>query len=168
MVINNNGGSNNTDAISALIDQVMNKFDTNADGQLSGTEFKSFLSGLIGGTALTGTATSGRLAAETQTPGAFRDYMSGFNFYKLDNPGMADHDEIKYKAARVFQNYKPMPESLPAVVADLQAQGINARQVAFDKIDFNDGWGPIDVIQGAYPGGGVAWMWLPDHMLSHT
>ena len=24
-----------------------------------------------------------------------------------------------------------------------------------------DGYGPIDVIQSAYPGGGVAWQWLP-------
>jgi hypothetical protein len=34
-------------------------------------------------------------------------------------------------------------------------------QTDHDKIDFGDGYGPIDVIQCAYPGGGVAWQWLP-------
>ncbi len=164
MVINNSNNSS-TDAVSQLINQVMNRFDTNADGQLSSTEFRSFLSGLMGQAGgVQGTA----LAATPTTPGAYRDFMSGFNYYKLDNPGMADHDEIKYKAGRVFQNYKPMPESLPQVIADLRAQGINAKQVSFDKIDFGDGWGPIDVIQGAYPGGGVAWCWLPDHQMFGT
>ena len=51
--------------------------------------------------------------------------------------------------------------SLPAVVERLRAEGINATQTDMDKIDFGDGYGPIDVIQGAYPGGGVAWQWLP-------
>jgi hypothetical protein len=51
------------------------------------------------------------------------------------------------------------------VISELKAQGINATQVSFDKIDFNDGWGPIDVIQGAYPGGGVALQWLPQHLM---
>ncbi|HUU33051.1 MAG TPA: hypothetical protein VMW48_03250, partial [Vicinamibacterales bacterium] len=67
----------------------------------------------------------------------------------------------KYVAARVFQDFPPMPESIPGVIERLKAQGINAVQTDHDKIDFGDGYGPIDVIQGAYPGGGVAWQWLP-------
>ena len=67
----------------------------------------------------------------------------------------------KYKAARIFQDYAPRPESIPAVIERLRADGVNAVQTDHDKIDFGDGYGPIDVIQGAYPGGGVAWQWIP-------
>ena len=57
---------------------------------------------------------------------------------------------------------RPVPPSDSAAERAINApQGINARQTDFDKIDFGDGYGPIDVIQGAYPGGGVAWQWLP-------
>jgi hypothetical protein len=150
------------DAISQLISKVMDKYDGDKDGQLTKAEFGSFLSGLIGGAG----GAAGALAAAadpTSTPstGAYRSKLAGFAHNKIDDPTIRDAMTSKYVAARIFQDYPPMPESLPAVVDRLKAQGINATQTDFDKIDFGDGYGPIDVIQGAYPGGGVAWQWLP-------
>ena len=150
------------DAISQLISKVMDKYDGDKDGQLTKAEFGSFLSGLIGGAG----GAAGALAAaadptSTAGTGAYRSKLAGFAHNKIDDPTIRDAMTSKYVAARIFQDYPPMPESLPAVVDRLKAQGINATQTDFDKIDFGDGYGPIDVIQGAYPGGGVAWQWLP-------
>jgi hypothetical protein len=150
------------DAISQLISKVMDKYDGDKDGQLTKAEFGSFLSGLIGGTGSAANALA-KAADPTSTvsTGAYRSKLAGFAHNKIDDPTIRDAMTSKYIAARIFQDYPPMPESLPAVVDRLKAQGINATQTDFDKIDFGDGYGPIDVIQGAYPGGGVAWQWLP-------
>lgn len=150
-----------TDPVAQLITKLMDKYDGNKDGQLTKAEFGSFLNGLLSGTGVSSAAlTSGKDPDPVKT-GAYRSRLAGFDFAKLDNPTMAGAGTSKYIAARIFQDYPPMPESLPAVVDRLKAQGINAKQTDFDKIDFGDGFGPIDVIQGAYPGGGVAWQWLP-------
>ena len=158
-----------TDAISQMITKVVDKFDTDKDGKLSADEFGKFLGGLLQNGGV-GSGMAGAQAAATpdftKEPGQYRMMLAGFDHNKMDNPSMQGAGTVKYQAARIFQNYAPMPESLPAVIADLKAQGINATQVSFDKIDFNDGYGPIDVIQGAYPGGGVAWQWLPQHLMS--
>jgi len=171
----NNASSSNTDAISQLISKVMGKYDADKDGRLSSNEFGSFLTGLLGGpagqqsgtgaasaaSAAGGTAatdgTSGTYRERFDGDGPYRFYLAGFDHNNLDNPAM---QTVKYRAARVFIDFKPQPENLPAIVDRLQQIGINAKQVSSDKIDFGDGWGPIDVIQGAYPGGGVAWQWL--------
>jgi len=158
--------SGNT-AISDLIAKVMDKFDTDKDQKLSANEFSSFLSGLIGGTGTAGLPEPGAAtgkgvsAAQQANLKEYRGMLAGFDHVKIDNPDIRDAMTSKYQASRIFQNFKPMPENLPAVVAELRAQGINASQTDHDKIDFGDGYGPIDVIQGSRPGGGVAWQWLP-------
>lgn len=149
-----------TDPVAQLITKLMDKYDGNKDGQLTKAEFGSFLNGLLSGTGASGALTVGKDPDPVKT-GSYRSRLAGFDFAKLDNPTMPGGGTSKYNAARIFQDYPPMPESLPAVVDRLRAQGINATQTDFDKIDFGDGYGPIDVIQGAYPGGGVAWQWLP-------
>ncbi|MEP7116509.1 MAG: hypothetical protein ABI880_02935 [Acidobacteriota bacterium] len=149
------------DTISQLISKVMDKYDGDKDGKLTSQEFGAFLGGLLGGASpLVPGSTPGINPMEGRS-GAYRDKLAGFDFAKLDDPSMRGAGTSKYMAARVFQDFPPMPESLPGVVDRLRAQGINATQTDFDKIDFGDGYGPIDVIQGAYPGGGVAWQWLP-------
>ena len=158
----NLNSTNGTDAISQLISKVMDKYDGDKDGQLTKAEFGSFLSGLIGGTgSMAGALSTAADPTSTVATGAYRSKLAGFSHAKIDDPTIRDAMTSKYVAARIFQDYPPMPESLPAVVDRLKAQGINAKQTDFDKIDFGDGYGPIDVIQGAYPGGGVAWQWLP-------
>ncbi len=162
MNLNSSNSTTSSDAISQLISRVMDKYDGDKDGQLTKAEFGSFLTGLIGGTgsaagAVAKAADPGSIAGT----GAYRSQLAGFNHTKIDDPSIRDAMTSKYIAARIFQDYPPMPESLPAVVDRLKAQGINATQTDHDKIDFGDGYGPIDVIQGAFPGGGVAWQWLP-------
>lgn len=160
MNLNSTNGTG-TDAISQLIAKVMDKYDGDKNGQLTRAEFGSFLTGLIGGTGMTSSSLTSAVDPTPGGSGAFRSKLAGFSHAKIDDPTIRDAMTSKYVAARIFQDYPPMPESLPAVVDRLKAQGINARQTDFDKIDFGDGYGPIDVIQGAYPGGGVAWQWLP-------
>jgi hypothetical protein len=104
MVINNNGG-NNTDALSALLDQVMNRFDTNGDGQLSGAEFKSLLTGLIGGSAggVGGFGGGGAFAASGAnfSPGRITGSMHGVHGYDANNWGRMD--STKYRTAEFFR-----------------------------------------------------------------
>lgn len=165
--MNTSPSTSGNNAIGDLIAKVMDKFDTDKDKKLSANEFSSFLSGLMGGTGIKGTSESPAPAGGGIDPAQranlkeYRGVLAGFDHVKIDNPDIRDAMTSKYQAARIFQNFKPMPESLPAVIEELRAQGINAQQVSFDKIDFGDGFGAIDVIQGAYPGGGVAWQWLP-------
>lgn len=170
--MNTSASSSGNTAISDLIAKVMDKFDTDGDKKLSANEFSSFLSGLVGGAGVRGMSESspsespagagtGVSAAQRENLKEYRSTLAGFDHVKIDNPDIRDAMTSKYQASRIFQNFKPMPESLPAVIEELRAQGINAQQVSFDKIDFGDGFGPVDVIQGAYPGGGVAWQWMP-------
>jgi hypothetical protein len=173
--MNTSASTSGNSAISDLIAKVMDKFDTDKDKKLSANEFSSFLSGLVGGAGVkgmsavtaddgadTGTGTgTGVSRAQQLNLKEYRGMLAGFDHVKIDNPDIRDAMTSKYQASRIFQNFKPMPENLPAVVEELRAQGINATQTDMDKIDFGDGYGPIDVIQGAYPGGGVAWQWMP-------
>jgi hypothetical protein len=163
MNLTNLNAPHGSDVISQLISKVMARYDTDKDGKLTSQEFGGFLTGLLEGSAGRSSAALAGTTAQASpvATGAFRSSLAGFDFEKLDNPGARGAGTSKYIAARIFQDYPPQPESLPAVVERLQAQGIKAVQTDHDKIDFGDGYGPIDVIQGAYPGGGVAWQWLP-------
>ena len=54
---------------------------------------------------------------------------------------------LKYIAARVFEQIDVFgPGALDQAVAQLRELGFDAIKVTDDKIDFNDGQGPIDVI----------------------
>lgn len=151
-----------TDPISQLVSKVLARYDGDKDGKLTASEFGAFLGGLVGGTGGAGLATAASKVGDPGvTRGAYRSSLAGFDFRKMDDPSIRDAMTSKYRAARIFQDYPPQPASIPLVIDRLKAEGINAVQTDFDKIDFGDGYGPIDVIQGAYPGGGVAWQWLP-------
>jgi hypothetical protein len=166
--MNTNSVSATGTALTDLISRVMDKFDTDKDKKLSQAEFSQFLTGLLDGQVSTGAATTPNAtpnptprAADAVHVGEFRSRLGGFDHRKMDDPAMAGAMTSKYKAARIFQDYEPKPENLPAVIEKLRAQGVNATQIGLDKVDFGDGYGAIDVIQGAYPGGGVAWQWIP-------
>lgn len=163
-MITNNVTSPGSSALSDLISKVMDKFDTDKDKKLSQAEFSSFLTGLLEGQGSTPAATTTpvpKVPDPAVKVGDYRSRLAGFDFRKMDDPSISDANTSKYKAARIFQDYPPMPESLPAVIERLKAIGVNASHDGKDKIDFGDGFGQIDVIQGAYPGGGVAWQWIP-------
>ena len=113
-------------------------------------------------TTPTATPTPTPRAIDAVHVGEFRAKLGGFDFRNMDDPTISDAMTSKYKAARIFQDYTPKPESLPAVIEKLQRAGHERRRrLASTQIDFGDGFGAIDVIQGAYPGGGVAWQWIP-------
>jgi hypothetical protein len=160
MSVNPLNAGTGIDVISQLVSKVLDRYDGDKDGKLTATEFGSFLTGLLSGAGASG-LTAAKIAADPVEKGRFRSSLAGFDHGKLDDPSQRGAMTSKYRAARIFQDYPPQPESLPAVIERLKAEGINAVQTDFDKIDFGDGYGPIDVIQGAYAGGGVAWQWLP-------
>jgi hypothetical protein len=150
----------NGEGLDAIISRVIDRYDTDNDDKLSTTEFMQFLTGLMSGTGIP-TPPPTTNVSESVSTGAHRASLAGFDAAKIDNPSLPGAGTSKYRAARVFQDYPPQRESLPAIVARLQAQGIDARQTDHDKIDFGDGYGPIDVILNSRPGGGDAWVWLP-------
>jgi hypothetical protein len=161
MSVNPLTGNSGTDPISQLVSKVLERYDTDKNGSLTANEFGAFLGGLLSGGAGLSSVVPAKGDPGGGNRGAYRSSLAGFDFGKLDDPSQRGAMTSKYRAARVFQDYPPQPESLPAVVERLRAEGINATQTDIDKIDFGDGYGPIDVIQGAYAGGGVAWQWLP-------
>src|SRR4029453_242941 len=145
--MNTNSVSPTGTALTEIINKVMDKFDTDKDKKLSQAEFSSFLTGLLNLQVSTPAATTPAAvtnpiprANDSIRPGEFRNPLAGFDYTKLDDPNM---NTIKYRAARVFVDYSPMPENIPAVVERLRAQGINATQTGSDKVDFGDGYGPV-------------------------
>jgi hypothetical protein len=81
--------------------------------------------------------------------------MPGWDQTKWANP---EHNTIKYQAGRIFSQFDPnaIRQNPAPRLAALKAAGINATMVGDDKIDFGDGYGPIDVITR-----GGQWAWQP-------
>ncbi|MGE3957514.1 MAG: EF-hand domain-containing protein [Vicinamibacterales bacterium] len=163
----NIGSSGDISQVSA---RLMDRVDSNKDGQLSKDEFNSFLTSLLGGLA-SASPTTPTLAAVTTAPlrtvaartmlesrGTY-DPIPGFDLNKLNNP---EHTTIKYQFGRAVQDLALAPTSanLQAIVDHFNANGGNATITGEDKIDFGDGFGPIDVIFSV--GDPEArWQWLP-------
>lgn len=105
-------------------------------------------------------------AVLASSPGPYRHTLAGFDFAKLDDPRIQAN---KYRAGRVFEHYAPDISNLNSVVSDLRSKGNDVVKVSFDEIDFNDGYGAIDVIRAAsVEGGGDAWQWLVHGTPSHA
>lgn len=82
---------------------------------------------------------------------------TGFNRERIGNP---DDRNEKYIFARATAGLEPSEATLDEVVRRLQAQGINAKRVGMDQIDFGTGEGPVDVLRNK--GDATrAWQWLP-------
>lgn len=105
----------------------------------------------VADTGATSTTTSG------VTPSSAA--LAGWDQGKWNDPA---HKTIKYVAGRIFSAYQPSdwlnPTKRAEIVAQLQAAGLNPTVIGDDQIDFNDGYGPVDVVQGAGLGG-QAWQW---------
>ena len=98
---------------------------------------------------------------DSYTPGKYRSQLSGFNPDKI-GPNHASSMDRKYIVARVFEQIDVQdPDALNRAVAVLKEQGWDATIVGRDKIDFNDGIGPIDVIRNmSTQKTNMAWQWL--------
>ena len=95
-------------------------------------------------------------------PGQYRYQLSGFSHDKI-GPNHASSMNKKYIAARVFEQIDVHhPEALNMAVAVLKAQGWDATIVGKDKIDFNDGLGPVDVIRNMSTQTNMVWHWMVD------
>lgn len=162
-----------TTDLAQLASRLMDSVDANKDGQLSKQEFGNFLTNLLQGVSKAspmnpsnavasvpaGTATATVLnrtaAATTYQP------IPGFDMAKMNNLA---HVTTKYTFARTVQDMgllgAPKSEHLQAIVDAMNAKGANARVTGQDKIDFGDGYGPIDVIFSV--GDPEArWQWVP-------
>ena len=111
------------------------------------------------------TPTPGGTGPNDTTPlpgneGPYVGNLEGFDQGKLDDK---THQTIKYRAARVFRQFRPSDfvKDPTAVLNALKAAGLNPKLVGNDKIDFGDGFGPVDVIRAAGEGG-KAWQWGVD------
>jgi hypothetical protein len=153
MSMNPLSSSTSTADIGQLVQRLITVADRNQDGQLSTSEFGSFLTSLISEpptavTDLKGT-TSGAATARVAATAAPFNEISGFVLSKIQDP---THVTQKYSAAlRAFSQaiagLKPVPESLPAIVTFAKANGFpDAKITKSDSIDFGDGIGAVDVI----------------------
>lgn len=81
--------------------------------------------------------------------------MPGWDQTKWADP---NHTTIKYQAGRIFSQFDPNAiRANPApLLAALKSAGLNPTMIGDDKIDFGDGYGPIDVITS-----GGQWAWQP-------
>ncbi len=157
-------------ALDQLARSLATRFDANNDGKLTTDEFTSFLTQFLGSaTTAAGmaTSTSTSTAGSTGFHGTVRPRMSGFSASKLAD---LSHTTIKYRFARVAQNYslegvhdKASAEALLNTMRpDLEAAGIKVLDIKKDSIQVQDGsHAPVwyDVIWGAN-GSSPAWQWL--------
>ncbi len=92
--------------------------------------------------------------------------MPGFDTTKLND---LTHQSVKYDFARAVQTLGipsgRLRGNLAPVISWMQARGYpNAKAVGDDKIDFGDGFGPIDVLQG----GTDSIQWIPPSQAGAT
>jgi hypothetical protein len=139
--------------ISRLVQRLVTAADQNKDGQLSTSEFGSFLTSLIGHAPTAATDLKGTMPGLASPPATAAtapfNEVPGFVLSKIQDP---THVSQKYSAAlRVFSQaiggLKPSADSLPSIVTFAQANGFpKAAITKSDSIDFGDGAGPIDLI----------------------
>ncbi len=158
--------------LSQLASRLMDSVDANKDGQLSKQEFGNFLANLLQGMAKTSPTSpssavtapgAGATATVLPRTAAATSYQAipGFDGGKMNNLA---HVTTKYTFARTVQDLgllgSPRAEHLQAIVDAMNAKGANAVVTGQDKIDFNDGYGPIDVIFSVGDPG-ARWQWVP-------
>jgi len=74
--------------------------------------------------------------------------------------GDSSHNNAKYTAGRILANFPATTEGLAQAWPEIQKAFPNAKFDGKDAIDFGDGYGYVDVLQGAGVGG-QAWQWIP-------
>jgi len=137
---------------------LMTSLDGNRDGQLSTTEFTSFLTSVMGGAGgagVAGVAGDAGPRLNSLLKNGPPPLMAGFDPASVANP-----TTVKYKFAQVAQEYsltsvRDMASAetlLRAMTPELEAAGITVLGVSRDKIQVLDDRGQtawVDVIRGA-------------------
>lgn len=154
--------NNTTDtaALATLAQTLFKRVDTNNDGQLNGNEFKGFLEALLNKVGGSQTGLLGGASASASDKPKVYQGMIGFDYAKLNNP---NHGTAKYVFARATQDLE-FPWDRPSRSEGLQRIADYAKERGYansvvigdDKIDFGDGFGPIDVLTGD-----GQWWWGP-------
>lgn len=171
------------ESVQNLTRSLMQSFDANKDGQFSVDEFASFLNSFIksvvgsqtaangAGTSSSAVGTTSLLessAASATTPATTSRLNEPLPqcppAWNMDKWVDLSHTTIKYRAGRILAHYSPSEwvneTTREQILADLKAGGLNPTASGKDKCDFNDGYGPIDIVQAASVGG-KAWQWCP-------
>jgi hypothetical protein len=165
-----------TGAVATGIGQGLSARDQAAAGEVSGDYRNPYtetggISGGIGGTSpsdIAKTVQAATTAAALGSPGgaattaasatgAMPSYMRGFDATKWAD---ASHTSIKYTAGRILGQFPPTDEGWAQATTAIRAAFPNAQIIGNDKIDFGDGFGPIDVRHAA-DAGGDGWQWEP-------
>ena len=165
--------STSATSMSDLASVLLRRFDTDRDGKLSGSEFGSLLTNMLGGASSHGTSgvAAGGAAATDTASAATRTRVgqfSGFDMTKLNDPAWSS---FKYRIGRVLQFYPNTAEGLRQALPEIQeiVPGATITGTNGDKLDFGDyvdtksgRIGVVDVVIGAGgPSGGTAWAWQP-------
>src|SRR4051794_20269704 len=145
-----------SDNASRLVSELFARGDANKDGQINGTEFQSFLEGLVRGMA---NPQAPGLAIGATAAAAHRyQPMAGFDSAKLNDPR---HATPKYVLARATQDVAlgndraSRSAGLAQIAENVRQHGYpNAKVTGDDTIDFADGFGAVDVLTG-----GGDWWW---------
>lgn len=155
-------------AYQTLASSLMKTVDANHDGQLTLSEFSSFLQRMLEAPSPTLPTTASRVVGNSATTGrtpvdSMREFGSPQKLADLS------HQTLKYRVGRVLQYYPHTPEGLRAALPELQeiVPGLTIASGKGDKLDFGDYVDPksgrigvVDVIRAA-GAGGQAWQWLP-------
>jgi hypothetical protein len=171
MSINSVSGSVRTSDLGALVQRLVAAADTNQDGDLSASEFGSFLGSLVKGiTSRTsdpvspGIATPAAAAAPIASPlaasavgsAASAAAPAGWDQKKWADP---EHHSTKYDVGRVLAKFPATTAGLKQAWQELATIYPDAKFDGKDTISGLPGTnGPVDVLVGASQGG-TGWSW---------
>ena len=157
---------NSTD-VAQLASRLMDKVDANNDGQLSKEEFGGFLTSLLQGMSSTSPTSPSSASISTSSLARAALFVPSYNAIPGFDTGKLNdltHTTTKYQFGRAVQDLgllgSPTTENLQVVVDAINKNGGNAKVTGKDTIDFNDGYGSIDVIF-AVGDANARWQWVP-------
>jgi hypothetical protein len=151
-----------TNGVSPLIDQIARRVDANGDGNISTSEFSSFLTNLlqsISQVAQHGTNSTSPSSFGTSSTGSSSSALPpcppGWDSQKWVDP---THTTPKYVVGRILAKYPPTPAGLQDALPEVQAAMPGTTLDGDDTLNIPN-VGYIDVGVAFSAGGGVGWDW---------